>query len=258
MAAPELDERLERYASVAVNVGANVGEGQNLFIGARLEHAPLVRALARQGYAAGARYVDVLYVDQHVRRAQIELGPDEMLDHSPQWLVERYEAMAGNAVVGTTGDPEPRPPRRPRRRKGRPRAHEGRRARRDPPAERTHGQLDRRRVPQRRLGAGDVRRAGVERLWQAVAFCTRLDEPDPVAAWREHMDRLERRAKALNELGLDRSPIAGRARSSSSGCSSGHGSAARSSTRSTGAPTSRTCPPRRSSPPPTPGGPKAS
>ena len=103
MAAPELDERLERYAAVAVRVGANVGEGQNLFIGARIEHAPLARALARQGYEAGARYVDVHYTDQHVRRALIELGPDESLDHSPKWLVERYEGMAGNALIGTTG-----------------------------------------------------------------------------------------------------------------------------------------------------------
>jgi aminopeptidase len=43
----------------------------------------------------------------------------------------------------------------------------------------------------------------VERLWEAVAFCTRLDEPDPVAAWREHMQRLETRAEKLNELEFD-------------------------------------------------------
>jgi aminopeptidase len=43
----------------------------------------------------------------------------------------------------------------------------------------------------------------VERLWDALAFCTRLDEDDPVAAWREHMARLDRRAKALNALRLD-------------------------------------------------------
>src|SRR5262249_45377847 len=37
----------------------------------------------------------------------------------------------------------------------------------------------------------------VERLWDAVAFCTRLDEPDPAAAWREPMQRLESRAAVL-------------------------------------------------------------
>jgi aminopeptidase len=43
----------------------------------------------------------------------------------------------------------------------------------------------------------------VERLWDAVAYCTRLDEADPVAAWQAHMDSLERRAAVLNERKFD-------------------------------------------------------
>jgi aminopeptidase len=39
----------------------------------------------------------------------------------------------------------------------------------------------------------------VERLWQAVITATRLDEPDPVAAWREHITRLRERAAILDE-----------------------------------------------------------
>jgi len=44
----------------------------------------------------------------------------------------------------------------------------------------------------------------VERLWQAVEVAVRLDEPDPVAAWTDHIGRLQRRAEQLNELSLDR------------------------------------------------------
>jgi aminopeptidase len=43
----------------------------------------------------------------------------------------------------------------------------------------------------------------VERLWELVAFCTRLDETDPVQAWRDHMQRLETRAAELNALEFD-------------------------------------------------------
>jgi aminopeptidase len=39
----------------------------------------------------------------------------------------------------------------------------------------------------------------VEQLWELVAFCFRLDEPDPIAAWREHLDRLDARAAALTD-----------------------------------------------------------
>ncbi len=43
----------------------------------------------------------------------------------------------------------------------------------------------------------------VERLWQAVGTAVRLDEPDPVAAWTEHIDRLQQRARSLNERRFD-------------------------------------------------------
>jgi aminopeptidase len=43
----------------------------------------------------------------------------------------------------------------------------------------------------------------VERLWQAVASATRLDEPDPVSAWQAHIDKLVERASLLNERGFD-------------------------------------------------------
>jgi aminopeptidase len=43
----------------------------------------------------------------------------------------------------------------------------------------------------------------VERLWQAVATATRLDEPDPVAAWNAHAAKLRTRAAALDERAFD-------------------------------------------------------
>ena len=43
----------------------------------------------------------------------------------------------------------------------------------------------------------------LERLWEAVAYCTRLDEHDPVEAWREQTRRLRRRAELLDSLELD-------------------------------------------------------
>src|SRR5262249_10926143 len=43
----------------------------------------------------------------------------------------------------------------------------------------------------------------LERLWDAVASCTRLDEPDPVAAWRAHVERLRARCAQLDERRFD-------------------------------------------------------
>jgi aminopeptidase len=43
----------------------------------------------------------------------------------------------------------------------------------------------------------------VERLWDAVATTMRLDEDDPVEAWRLHAANLKERADALNERRFD-------------------------------------------------------
>ena len=43
----------------------------------------------------------------------------------------------------------------------------------------------------------------VARLWDAIRATVRLDEPDPVAAWREHLGVLQARAAQLNERRFD-------------------------------------------------------
>ncbi len=199
------DTRLERYAELAVRVGATVSPGQLVEVYGLVEHAPLVRAIARASYEAGARYVDLLYTDNHVRRAVIELAPEESLDFSPPWLLTRARAWSeeGGATIALTGDPEPD----------------------------LLGDLDQDRVGRarpRELVAEYFRQANerlvnwtivasptegwaetmfgvpdLQRLWAAVAYTGRLDDDDPVEAWSEHIDRLEARSARLNELRLD-------------------------------------------------------
>jgi aminopeptidase len=201
--AASVDERLERYAALAVEVGANVATGQTVFLTSTVEHAPLVRALTRAAYAAGARYVDALYADQHVRKAMIEHASDDTLSLTPDWLAERWEAMDGNAQIWTTGDPEPQlladldGERVGRARMTR--LHEiGSRQLIEKSVNWTGIAYPNEGWAQRVFGEPNV-----DRLWDAVAFCTRLDEPDPVAAWRDHMQRLESRAAGLNERRFD-------------------------------------------------------
>jgi aminopeptidase len=201
--APAIDERLEAYADLAVRVGANVQEGQTVFLNTQVEHAPLARALTRAAYRAGARYVDVRYRDDHVRHAMIELGPDEALTHSPEWMKQMIRAMEGGAQLWTTGDPEPELMN----------DLDGERVGRARQKELT--ELIRAQMVERSVNWSGVAypsdgwakqiygEPDLERLWEAVAFCTRLDEADPVQAWRDHMARLEARGKVLTELRLD-------------------------------------------------------
>jgi aminopeptidase len=198
-----MDERLERYAELVVSVGANVQPGQEVFLFTAVEHHDLTRALTRQAYRAGAAYVNVLYNDAHARKAMIELGSDEALTYAPGWLKEFVTSCAGNAMIATTGDPEPDLMK----------DVDGERIGRAVPQELVQ-------IRMQQLGENTVNWVGVgapgeawaaqvfgepdvERLWETVSFCMRLDEPDPPAAWREHLARLDERTTQLNELQAD-------------------------------------------------------
>ena len=103
------EERLERYARLAVEVGSNVGEGQIVWVIALPEHAPLAREIARIAYEKGARYVDVDYADQHVRRARIEPADEDTPGWTPPWLLAKVDHIAEQrgALIQLVGDPEP-------------------------------------------------------------------------------------------------------------------------------------------------------
>ena len=79
-------ELTRRLARLAVGVGAAVTPGQDVVVlGMDVQHAPTVRAIADAAYAAGARYVDAVYWDQHVKRSRLRHAAEETLDHSPAW-----------------------------------------------------------------------------------------------------------------------------------------------------------------------------
>ena len=195
------DERLDRYARLAVEVAVNLQPGQFLRISADPEHLPLVRAIGRVAYERGARYVEAHYRDAHLKRARVEHAPDDSLEWSPPWTVALIEHMVDTrgATIAITGDAEPELLA----------DLDQRRAQRARPRLAVEKLLD---AENRRLiqwtivgypNEGWARTVfgepDVERLWQAVITATRLDAPDPVAAWREHIARLRERAAILDE-----------------------------------------------------------
>ena len=200
------EERLERYARLAVEVGSNVGEGQLVWVIAMPEHAPLARQVARIAYEKGARYVDVDYSDQHVRRARIELADESTLGWTPPWMLAKIDHIAEQhgALIQLVGDPEPELlADLDGTRVGKTRMREL--------AERYVKATNQRLInwvivayPNAGWAKTVFGEPDVERLWDAVADATRLDEDDPVAAWRAHIDKLVERAELMNERAFDR------------------------------------------------------
>ncbi len=196
---------LDEYARLVLRVGVNIEPKQDVTVFAYIEHAPLVRAIARVAYGEGAWRVDTNYVDVHVRRARAALAPEDAVGWTPPWALQRVaeEAERGTAFVSVVGEPDPDlfagiDPERVTQSA----MSELRRAYWDA--------FDRGQMPwtivafptpawaKQVFGEPDL-----ARLWNAVRATVRLDEPDAPAAWESHVDMLLERAEQLNERRFD-------------------------------------------------------
>jgi aminopeptidase len=198
-------ERLRRYAELAVRIGANVQSGQDVVVTCLVEHADVAREVAREAYRAGAKHVVVVYNDLHLRKAAIELGPESEVGWSAPYLLDwiRRWSTENPAVIALTGNPSPTllgdlDP-----------ALVGRSDPRDIRAafleniQGRHVNWTIVAAPNSGWATEVFGEPDLDKLWDAVAVSTRLDEADPVAAWRAHTGMLQARADALNERAFD-------------------------------------------------------
>ncbi len=197
----------ETLARLAVRVGLNLKEGQEVFLTAHVEQLPLVRAIAREVYQSGGVAVVPFFADDELARVRLLLAREEALDHAPEWLYraigERLESgeMARLAVAGE----DPRlladvPPERLSR------------------AMQAHARAYRPvLLPISRFATNwtivgyPVRgwaravfpelpeEEALSRLKEAIRVATRLDAEDPLAEWRRRADELSARAAWLTE-----------------------------------------------------------
>jgi aminopeptidase len=202
------DATLTRFADVIVGFGANVQPGQVVSISCEPGKEFMVRAIAASAYRHGAKFVDVQYFDPWVKRARIEHGREEDLDFIPDWHGKRLLALGevGAARVGLSGPVAP-----------------GLLEDLDP------GKVGRDRFPSLKEAGKVVNDrttnwtiapcptpawaqlvfpdldadAALERLEGNLLHVCRLDEDDPVAAWRARADFLVATAERLTERRFD-------------------------------------------------------
>ncbi len=99
------EEKLDRLALVAVRVGLNLREGQEVVLTGSVDQAAFVRRLVKQAYQAGASLVTVLYSDDENTLSRFQYAPDASFDHAAKWLADGIaEAYRGGvARLGITG-----------------------------------------------------------------------------------------------------------------------------------------------------------
>ena len=97
--------KLDRLAEVAVKVGLQLREGQDLLLTAPTVALPLVRKIAEHAYKAGAGVVTPILSDEAVTLARYRFGHDDSFDRAASWLYEGMAKAFGNntarlAIVG--------------------------------------------------------------------------------------------------------------------------------------------------------------
>ncbi len=82
----EFYEKLEKYAEIGIRVGLNVQPGQRVAIRVTTANIEFSRALTRQAYLAGAKYVNVLFYDEPLIKMQFKHAPKDSFEESNRWI----------------------------------------------------------------------------------------------------------------------------------------------------------------------------
>ncbi|WP_334077247.1 aminopeptidase [Paenibacillus sanfengchensis] len=201
----DFHNKLQKYAELAVNIGANVQPGQNLIVNATVDSAELVRLIVKQAYEAGARFVKVNWSDDTVTRLRYEMAANESFLDEPKWYAgEMLEYVENGAAVlhVISSDPD---------------LLNGVDPQRITNHHKTYGKaMSKYRelqmsdkfswsivaVPSQAWAAKVFpelpANEQIPALWEAIFKTVRLDQPDPIAAWREHIDGLTQKSDYLN------------------------------------------------------------
>jgi aminopeptidase len=206
----DFEARLDTYVDLLLRLGLNLQRGQVLVIRSREpmpvdDLAPFARRVAARAYALGARDVHVLWNDADVARTRLAHAPEAALDDVAAWQVRGLEGLgrAGAAfLMPSAPDPDLYADIAPERI-----------TRAQTATRRAYDRLATNQLKMRYpwLIAGVATRAwahkafphldatdGLRALWDYIFATTRVDAADPLAAWREHLGRLQARASFLN------------------------------------------------------------
>lgn len=211
-------EYLRKYAEAVVKIGLNLRAGQRLIMtnsvarGVPPAARPFVHEIAKAAYAAGARFVDVIWGDEEMLRIRLQNAPGDSFGEYPKWHVNGILDMIGNGdalLAIYANDPD---------------VYAGLDTDRLGAMQKSHLENYQEiniNVTRNAINWCVVAAAGPawaaklfpdlkpkeaeEKLWQAIFETTRAVEPDPIAAWGAHIKNLRKRAdymQAKNFTGL--------------------------------------------------------
>lgn len=200
------DILLEKYADLVVKVGVNIQPGQVLLVQSPLETVQLTRLIVSKAYDAGAKYVEVDWVDEQISKIRYDKAPDDSFTYYPKWEADKMEqlAEAGGALLHIKV-PDPELLRGVDAEKVSTAVKAAAMAR-----ENFQRYFRNNLISWSLVKAPTVAWANkvfadlpeekrVEAMWEAVFQMNRVHDGDPVVAWREHIAELKNRQQFMND-----------------------------------------------------------
>jgi aminopeptidase len=206
------DQRLDRLAEIAVHVGIRLALGQELVISAPIEALPLVRRITEQAYKAGASLVTALFNDDASTLLRFKHAPEESFDKA-SWLYDAMGAAFSNGaawLVIAGDDPALLAGQDPDK------VARGDRARWPGLQRILNFDVNWSAVSYatpawaKAVFPKDAEEVALNKLWDAIFPTSRVDTPDPTAAWHAHNDALLARTNFLNDKRFSAVQIYGR------------------------------------------------
>ncbi|GAA0467061.1 aminopeptidase [Alkalibacillus silvisoli] len=203
-------EQLTKYANLTIKMGVNVQKGQALLINAPIEARQFVHHLVDEAYEAGAENVQVNWTDEVLTRKRYDYEPLSVLENVPDWAVERQMTHVenGGAVLNIHA---PNPD-----------LLEGIDAEVVAKANkaRSAAMKDYKKyiindkiqwsivsVPTdkwaKKIFDTDNEQKAVEDLWKQIFQIVRVDQDDPIQAWKDHNETLFHIRDYLNDKQYD-------------------------------------------------------
>ncbi|WP_437132495.1 aminopeptidase [Bacillus atrophaeus] len=198
-------KKLSTYALLAVEVGVNVQKGQHVVVNASTEVRDFVRLIVKHAYEKGAKHVTVNWQDDEVSRLKYELAPPEAFDEYPEWEAKGKEALAekGAAFISVVSSS--------------PDLLKGIESKRIAAFQKAAGKalhtyrqyIQSDKVSWTVIGAASAGWASkvfpdhseeeaIQLLWEEIFNTTRVNEENPVQAWKEHDQTLHEKVDHLN------------------------------------------------------------
>jgi len=204
---PKHQEYLRKYAEAIIKVGLNLRAGQRLIItNATARGVPpagreLVHEVTKAAYAAGARFVEVIWGDEEMLRIRLQNAPADSFGEYPKWQIHGILDMLekGDALLSIHAN--------------NPDVYSGLDSERVSAMQKGHlenyapiSALVSRNAANWCVVASAApawaakifpdlnSEEAMEKLWLAIFETTRATQPDPVAAWQEHIQNLRKRA----------------------------------------------------------------